>query len=342
MTAPLRLWLILALGAIAITPTLTTWGLSQGAGWWRRRADQTQWAVVRETLGNDVMRWHDPTWQRHAALVFAAQRVEVGLVDKHYGPLGLVFVTIGARPLMSAYAPAPGLASRKGNVCAGTGPGPVSVSLSSSCGDTKTTPVTGSSSSGTFREIAVLDPSAPPNQPRAVGIADLWFGQPSNSPPMWLPQIGGLIALLLTITAVALFLGRAVLGPLAAMSRAARRIAAGDLTILLPTSMAREIADVTTALETMGTGLHEAVKRQADLEQERCLFIGAIAHDLRTPLFTLSGYLDGLKAGLATTAEKADHYVEVCREQTVVLERLVADLFAYTRVEYLEQAPRRE
>jgi signal transduction histidine kinase len=337
--APLRLWLTLALGAIVIAPTLTTWGLSQSNAWWRQRADQAQWSVVRETLGTDVRRWHSPTWQRHAALVFAVQHVEVGLVDKQYGPLGLVFVTPAARSLMSAFVPVPAVTVRKGKTCATSGAGSFSPA---SCGEAKMTPVTGSSSSGTFREIPFFDPAGPANQTRAVGVADLWFSQPANSPPAWLPQIGGLIALLLTLAAVALFLRRALLSPLAAMSRAARQIAAGDLNVQFPASPAREVADVSTALETMGAGLREAVKRQADLAEERRLLVGAVAHDLRTPLFTLSGYLDGLKAGLATTAEKADRYVEVCREQTAVLERLVADLFAYISVDYLERAPNRE
>src|SRR5262249_17545255 len=75
---------------------------------------------------------------------------------------------------------------------------------------------------------------------------------------------------------------------------------------------------------------------------ERRLFISAIAHDLRTPLFMLRGYLKGLESGVATTPEKVAHYVRACAERADALERLIADLFAYTRLEYLEQAPQRE
>ena len=48
-----------------------------------------------------------------------------------------------------------------------------------------------------------------------------------------------------------------------------------------------------------------------------------------------------MKDGLATTPEKAARYVEVCQEKAVALERLIADLFAFARIEYLEQQPRR-
>lgn len=138
------------------------------------------------------------------------------------------------------------------------------------------------------------------------------------------------------------FVGKAVLKPLAAMSRSARQIAGGDLNFSLPPSQVREVAEVAAAFAEMGGALRVALARQADLEQQRRIFISAIAHDLRTPLFSLRGYLEGLDAGIAATPEKVAHYVAVCREKASDLERRVTDLFAYARLEYMEQLPRLE
>src|SRR5258708_29590195 len=91
----------------------------------------------------------------------------------------------------------------------------------------------------------------------------------------------------------------------------------------------------------MGGLLRGSITRKADLEQDRRFCVSAIAHDVGTPLFALRGYLAGLEKGLATTPEKAAHYIAVCHEKAEALERLVADLFAYSRLEYLEQAPQR-
>jgi len=66
--------------------------------------------------------------------------------------------------------------------------------------------------------------------------------------------------------------------------------------------------------------------------------IGAIAHDLRTPLFTLRAYLDGLGDGLATSPQKAGRYLQVCRSSANALDRLVTDLFTYARMEFLHAA----
>jgi len=132
-----------------------------------------------------------------------------------------------------------------------------------------------------------------------------------------------------------------VLRPLAAMSTAARQVAAGDLDFKLPASRVREVNEVAGALHAMGDALQVSLTRQAELEQERRFFISAIVHDLRTPLFALRGYLSGLERGLAATPEKAAHYLAVCQEKADALEHLIANLFDYSRLEYLEQTPQR-
>ena len=151
-----------------------------------------------------------------------------------------------------------------------------------------------------------------------------------------------LVVFALTMASIAWLAGRTVLRPLAAMRAAARQIAGGDLDIRLPDPPLREVADVADAFGAMGTALRASLERQAELEQQRRMVIGAVAHDLRTPLFSLRGYLEGLDRGLANTPERAAHYLAVCRQQADALERLVADLFTYTRLDYLEEVPRRE
>src|SRR5262249_40759454 len=125
-----------------------------------------------------------------------------------------------------------------------------------------------------------------------------------------------LIVFVLTMTCIAWLTGRNVLRPLAAMSQAARQIAAGDPDIaplLKPAPPLREVAAVAEAFAAMGAGLQESIERQAELEQERRFFVGAVAHDLRTPLFSLRGHLEGLRRGIVVTPEKTAHYLAVCQ-----------------------------
>ncbi|HVX30066.1 MAG TPA: HAMP domain-containing sensor histidine kinase [Nitrolancea sp.] len=158
----------------------------------------------------------------------------------------------------------------------------------------------------------------------------------------WILPITGLTTLLLTLTALAWFIGRTVLRPLAATSDAARSIAEGNLEFEIPSSRVREVAEVNDAFSAMSDALRESLSEQAEVEQERRIFISAIVHDLRTPIFALRGYLEGLQQGVADTPEKRQRYVEIAQDKAAALERLITDLFEFTRLEYLEQAPNRE
>src|SRR3546814_435919 len=144
--------------------------------------------------------------------------------------------------------------------------------------------------------------------------------------------IGGVAAI------VSLIFGRLFLRPLRALRQAARQVTDGDLSVRLPSSRITEVDEVTTAFDAMTVELNRSLEQQAEVEQERRMFIAAIAHDLRTPLFSLRGYLEGLETGVADTEEKRSRYLSIASEKAKSLELLVADLFDFTRLEYLDQS----
>src|SRR5437763_11451125 len=181
------------------------------------------------------------------------------------------------------------------------------------------------------RQVVVLEGG------RQLGTVEL-FMPVRNNP---LAPASAALALVLALLFVGWQIGRGVVRPLEALSRAARQIAEGQLDFALPRSQVTEVAQVRAAFEVMRDGLKESIAQQAALEEERRLFIGAIAHDLRTPLFILRAHLRGLQKGIAATPEKVREYVDECVGRADALERLVADLFAFTRLEYLEQEPER-
>lgn len=177
--------------------------------------------------------------------------------------------------------------------------------------------------------VSASPPSAPGEPP--------WFDTEFLTIP--LTQMG---ALVLIVAAIALFVHRSFLRPLSHLVEAMRQVGAGDLDARLPRSRVTEVDDVATEFGAMAGALRTALERQQALEQERRMTIGALVHDLRTPLFSLRGYLEGLATGVANSPEKTARYIRVCQEKADALERLVSDLFNYTRTEYLEEVPRPE
>ncbi len=157
----------------------------------------------------------------------------------------------------------------------------------------------------------------------------------------WPVLVSYFIALGLTFAGIALFFGRSVVKPLAATSDAASDVAGGNLDISLPSSRVREVRELNAAFEGMAVELKESLEHEAKLEDERKQFISAIVHDLRTPLFALRGSFEAIETGVANTPEKRTYYFQLARERADALDRLITDLFEFTRLEYLAQEPER-
>lgn len=331
---PLRLWLVLALIVIVGAPALTTWALTAATAPGPPPGEMATLVAVRRLLGIDAARWRDPTWQRWARKQLAALKVDV-LLDDVSGHQ--VFATSGAQALLAWWNGRAGYVSIGESVLPtpATGRTPPPSRLLTMLPLYTAAPYTGPRHGAARRAGIVAEP---------VGRAAIWLPPfaPAPRPPPWLVPLAGLLALLGSLALVAWGLDRLVLRPLAAMSMAADRIAGGDLDVRLPDSRAREVAAVAVALAGMSGALRTALQRQVALDEERRLFIGAIAHDLNTPLFVLRGYLQGLENRVVTAPEKVAAYVAECRSKVDALARLIADLFAYTKVEYLEQALQHE
>src|SRR5260370_35145716 len=85
--------------------------------------------------------------------------------------------------------------------------------------------------------------------------------------------------------------------------------------------------NVATAVAGMGARLAQTAEHDARLEAERRLLVSSIAHDLRTPLFALRGYLDAIATGIGNPQERLDR----ARAKAQQIDRLVTGLFDYAR-----------
>jgi signal transduction histidine kinase len=146
----------------------------------------------------------------------------------------------------------------------------------------------------------------------------------------WAIALGaGVVALAAMLLAVVVLLRRWVLRPLAQLAADAERIAGGELDVKPPRTRAREVAQVGDALHGMAGGLREALRTSTAAERERRFMVTAIAHDLRTPLFTLRGSLEALEHGVGD-----ERYLGRAQAKAAHLDRMVEDLFTFSRLEY--------
>jgi signal transduction histidine kinase len=162
---------------------------------------------------------------------------------------------------------------------------------------------------------------------------ELWVPRESAA-TRWAVALGaGLAALSAVLMLVVLLLRRWVLQPLARLAADAERIAGGELDVEPSPTRAREIAQVGDALHGMAGGLRDALRSSTAAERERRFMVTAIAHDLRTPLFTLRGSLEALERGIGDA-----RYLDRAQTKAAHLDRLVSDLFTFSRLEYAREA----
>ena len=111
--------------------------------------------------------------------------------------------------------------------------------------------------------------------------------------------------------------------PIGRLARASRRIATGRYAERVPISSHDEIGELAESFNTMAASLEATERRRLEL-------VGDVAHELRTPLATLDGYLEGLEDGVIQPGEAT---WRLLRGETSRLARLVNDLQELWRAE---------
>lgn len=152
-------------------------------------------------------------------------------------------------------------------------------------------------------------------------LIDDQIGAPNSAESAFLAQTNrALLFGALGATAVAILLAiiiaRTLIQPLEELAAASRELAQGKLNQAVPVRTQDELGELATAFNQMSSELDR-------LNQMREQMTADIAHDLRTPLTVLSGYLEAMEDGtLAPTPSR----LQMMRQEVVVLQRLVADL----------------
>lgn len=120
-------------------------------------------------------------------------------------------------------------------------------------------------------------------------------------------------------------LSERIIRPLKHMSRAAKHFAAGQFDIRVPVAGGDEIAELATAFNQMADSL-------ARNEDMRRTFLANVSHDLRTPMTTISGYIDNILAG-AIKPEEYERYLGIISREVKRLSRLVSSLLDISRMQ---------
>ena len=136
--------------------------------------------------------------------------------------------------------------------------------------------------------------------------------------------IGGAIAVLIAL-AVGVYFARLASGSVSRLQEAARKVADGNFETPIPISAAGQLG-------SLARTFNEMQRRLAELDSARKQFIANASHELRTPNFSLGGFVELLDEDDPNPAERAE-FVRTMRQQIARLTKLTADLLDLSQLD---------
>ena len=113
--------------------------------------------------------------------------------------------------------------------------------------------------------------------------------------------------------------------PIKQLSAATKKIAAGDYSYRVDIDGDDEFVELGEAFNSMAKDL-------ATLENSRRNFIANISHELKTPMTTIGGFIDGIMDG-TIPPEKQDKYLGIVSNEVKRLSRLVIAMLNLSKIE---------
>lgn len=113
--------------------------------------------------------------------------------------------------------------------------------------------------------------------------------------------------------------------PLRELAAAAKRLGQGDMTVKVRVYADDEIGEVSRAFNSMVDALKS-------MEEQRKGFVANVSHELRSPITSIAGYLQGMLDG-TIPPEDQHRYMQVVYDETQRLTRLIRDLLDLSRIE---------
>jgi histidine kinase len=149
------------------------------------------------------------------------------------------------------------------------------------------------------------------------------------------PILFGLLLLLfiMIIGLLNYLVSRSIIKPISILKEGAERIKSGDLNFEIKATSNDEIGQLDRAFEEMRKKLKESINLQLQYEENRKELLSNISHDLKTPITSIIGYVEGIKDGVANTPQKMDKYLSTIYLKARDMDSLIDELFLFSKLD---------
>ncbi len=153
-------------------------------------------------------------------------------------------------------------------------------------------------------------------------------------------QPDSIIVLLYVLIGIATFsltfllLQRPSMDYITRISMAIQNISEGDLNTMVEVVGDDEFSAMASNLNKMVIDIRQLMDKERESERTKNELITNVAHDLRTPLTSIIGYLELLSGSTNLTPEMKEKYIDITYKKAKRLEKLIEDLFGFTKLNY--------
>ncbi len=121
------------------------------------------------------------------------------------------------------------------------------------------------------------------------------------------------------------FVSKRISKPINKLNEAAKSIAKGNFKQRVEVDEINEIGELSETFNYMAESIEE-------FENNRNSFLANVSHDLRTPMTTITGFVEGILDG-TIPEDKKDWYLSIVLDESKRLSRIVTDLFDVSKIE---------
>ena len=118
------------------------------------------------------------------------------------------------------------------------------------------------------------------------------------------------------------------------ISEAVKNISEGDLNTVIDVIGDDEFSGMAANLNHMAADIKQLMEKERESERTKNELITNVAHDLRTPLTSIIGYLELLTNNQQIPADMQHKYIEITYGKSRRLQKLIEDLFGFTKLNY--------
>ena len=124
-----------------------------------------------------------------------------------------------------------------------------------------------------------------------------------------------------------------ITSPLELLNGGVRQIHANNFACRIDYKGNDEFHPICEAFNEMAEKLETSTAQRKKDEGNRRELIAGISHDLRTPLTSIKGCLEGIETGVASTPEMREKYLSIIKTKTAAMEHIIEQLFLFSKLD---------